>query len=161
MRATRSLAAAAVAGLATTVHAAESTTCYSGVNVFAARGTGEQPPTGLGLSGVHISAILSAIPGSTATVIDYPATYGNTSVPTGVRNGGAQIAAYLDACPSSKIVVMGYSQGAYVMGSVLTGIDLTITPEGTASAYSVAPLAEKYTDQSQLFHPFFFCFLAI
>lgn len=125
-------------------------TCYSGVNMFTARGTGELPPNGLGIEGTHINAVLAAIPDSNATVIDYPATFGNNSVPIGVQNGTRQIEEYLDACPTSKIVVMGYSQGADVMGFVLTGAAFTIAPDGSAQNYTVPPLASKYADQSEL-----------
>jgi len=147
MRTTPSLRAASVlmaAGLAST---AQAVTCYSGVNVFTARGTGEVPPNGLGLSGVHIKAILAAVPDSNATVVEYPASTANYSVPYGVASANSEIAEYLDACPDSKIVIMGYSQGANVMGYVLEGADFKFTPDGTAQNYTVPPLPEKYADQ--------------
>jgi hypothetical protein len=122
-------------------------TCYSGVNIFTARGTGEVPPTGLGIEGTHINAVLDAVPNSVATVIDYPATFGNNSVPAGVMDSNEKIAAYLDACPDSKIIVMGYSQGAIVQGLVLTGTTFSINAEGEAQDYVVPALPQKYVDQ--------------
>lgn len=129
--------------------AAVAAQCYSGVNIFTARGSFEQPPNGLGIEGTHINAVIAAIPGSAATVIDYPATFTNNSVPIGVQNGTRQLTAYLDACPTSKVVVMGYSQGAVTQGYVLTGGSFTIGPDGTAQNYNVPALAAKYANQSK------------
>jgi len=143
MRASQSLGVTAV--LAASLVSAQ--TCYSGVNIFTARGTGEVPPTGLGIEGTHINAVLDAVPNSVATVIDYPATFGNNSVPAGVMDSNEKIAAYLDACPDSKIIVMGYSQGAIVQGLVLTGTTFSINAEGEAQDYVVPALPQKYVDQ--------------
>ncbi|KAF1820559.1 carbohydrate esterase family 5 protein [Dissoconium aciculare CBS 342.82] len=145
MRATQSLGVSAV--LAAGLVSAQAQTCYSGINIFTARGTGEVPPTGLGIEGTHINAVLDAVPNSHATVIEYPATFGNSSVPAGVQDSNEKIAAYLDACPTSKIVVMGYSQGAVVQGLVLTGTSFSINAEGQAEDYTVPPLPQKYVDQ--------------
>jgi hypothetical protein len=128
---------------------AETATCYSGVNIFTARGTGEVPANGLGIEGVHINAVLAAIPNSNAVVVDYPAAISNSSVAIGVQNGTRQIESYLDACPTSKVVIMGYSQGAVVMGDVITGAAFTIGPDGTAQNFTVPPLAAKYDAQGR------------
>lgn len=56
--------------------------------------------------------------------IAYPATIGDDycgSESQGVNNGLSQLSAYADKCPDSKIVLTGYSQGAQLVGDMLSG----------------------------------------
>lgn len=147
MRTTRFATAATALLLSALTGSATAQTCYSGVNIFAARGTGES--AGLGVSVVHINAITDRIPNSNAVAIDYPALFTNNSGPIGAQNGTRQLESYLDACPDSKVVIMGYSQGAIVQGYVLTGANFTIGPDGTATPYYQQPLPDKYANQSK------------
>lgn len=115
-----------------------SSTCYSGVNIIQARGTGEVMQASL--QDVAANATIAAIPGSVLSKVPYPA---NFSLPASSNNGTELMSEmannYHAECPTSKIVLMGYSQGALVLGNVLTG-----------GVGGVPPLDQSVHDQSML-----------
>jgi acetylxylan esterase len=88
-----------------------------GVHVFGARET--TAPPGFGSAGPVVSSIVSAFPGTTSEVINYPACGGQascggasyaSSVIQGVTAVANQVNAFNRQCPSSVLVLVGYSQ---------------------------------------------------
>lgn len=86
--------------------------CASGLQLFIARGTGEDP--GPGATGVLAEAVLDKIPGSAFEAIDYPASEEDPVYFDSVRNGTDAVRegliGYTEACPDGKVAVLGYSQ---------------------------------------------------
>jgi acetylxylan esterase len=90
------------------------------VHVFGARET--TVSAGYGSSATVVNGILSAVSGSTAEAINYPACGGQAScgsvsyaqsVIQGVAAVASQVNAFNTKCPSAKLVLVGYSQVAY------------------------------------------------
>ncbi|KAB5576214.1 acetylxylan esterase 2 [Coniochaeta sp. 2T2.1] len=109
-----------------------SITCATGIHLIVARGSTE--PKGLGRIGVVAGNVTEAIPGSTVTAVDYPATFDAyfQSVNLGVTAMTALIASYITACPSGKIALLGYSQGGQVAMDVVCGTSeklFAVTPD--------------------------------
>lgn len=107
--------------------------------VVTARGTGE-PNKGQLLSPVA-RAIRDALPDQVKTLnLKYPAS-------TDVNEGGTYAARLLldtlnvqaDACPMQRFVLLGYSQGALVIGDVLSA------PEGRLVGGTVGQLSDEAT----------------
>lgn len=97
-------------------------TCYSGVYIIAARGSEEDP--GYGSTASVVNGVLTAIPGSGAIALDYPASVLSPlypdSVTDGINNMISLIRNYVKDC-GGKIVLIGFSQGANVITDVLAG----------------------------------------
>ena len=100
------------------------------VHFITARGTGQ--PTPDNQDNELVPAVCNHVrsqKGKTCGYEDvhYPAAYAFTpqycpdSVTPGVKAALKQINAYAKKCPKSKIVLAGYSQGAEVLGDVLSG----------------------------------------
>lgn len=119
------------------------------VHIIAARGTGERP--GVGAQQSVVTSIQKRLPGSSVEAVDYPAT---TAQPASNNAGNAamtrQITAYAQACPNSKIVLMGYSQGAQVLGDVVSGGGTgTFTGKTDATPPLTSNIASKGTFKVQ------------
>ncbi|KAK5171861.1 uncharacterized protein LTR77_003497 [Saxophila tyrrhenica] len=82
-------------------------------------------PPGYGSAGTVVNLILNAYPGSTAEVLNYPASGSNPtysqSVATGTQNVCNQVSSYASRCPNSKLVLVGYSQGSEIFDNALCG----------------------------------------
>ena len=99
----------------------QSSGCSSGLQMFVARGSLEDP--GQGVEGCITALVQQSIPGSNGVGIDYPANPNAyfTSEPAGVKAMTAAIQNYTQACPNGKYALLGYSQGANVVSDVLGG----------------------------------------
>ncbi|KAK7932286.1 hypothetical protein PG985_002998 [Apiospora marii] len=112
------------------------------VQVFVARGSLEEIP---GRQGKLVDAVCGGMPAGTtcgSTDIQYPATFDAycKSVGSGVDFALKSLEAYAAACPDSKMVLTGYSQGAHLMGDVLSGAGGLI-PNQNCTQATTAPLA--------------------
>jgi len=105
--------------LSTLASSALSQTCYDGVRVLIARGTGE--PQNSSVANLMGRAILASIPDSYSNEIIYPASSDPNGPNIGAANAQSQIYDYARACPEDKIVLIGYSQGAVVVGNAIAG----------------------------------------
>ena len=122
------------------------------VHVFGARET--TAPPGYGTAGAVVSSILSAFPGSTAEVINYPACGGQAScgsvsyansVIQGVSAVASQVNAFNTQCPETFLVLVGYSQGGQIMddaycggGDTNEGLSSTAIPISAAAQKQIA-----------------------
>lgn len=109
-----------------------SITCATGIHLIVARGSTEAK--GLGHIATVAGNVTEAIPGSTVSAVDYPATFDAyfASVNLGVVAMTALISSYVTACPASKIALLGYSQGGQVAMDVVCGTSetlFTVTPD--------------------------------
>lgn len=97
------------------------TACASGVQIFVARGTTEDP--GMGKIRTVAGNVTAAIPGSFVTAVDYPATFDDyaNSVAAGSSGLKALIDGYVSMCPTGKIALLGYSQGAQAVADTICG----------------------------------------
>lgn len=86
------------------------TDCVSGLQMFVARGSNEQP--GLGRLGSLVANITQKIKDSRATAVDYPATFSeyNLSVGNGTSRLRSMVEDYAKKCPNNKMALLGYSQ---------------------------------------------------
>nr|CEG05627.1 unnamed protein product [Fusarium clavum] len=98
-------------------------TCYDGLYMIAARGTGEDQ--GPGVIGKIADAVAERINGSHVTGLSYPATLQEPayeeSESKGVESLQKDLNNYFDKCPDSKVAVFGYSQGGQVATDVFCG----------------------------------------
>jgi len=92
------------------------------VHVISVRASGEPPGEGI------IGLVASAIQASTTKTVSrdsvkYPATLNDylTSSAAGVVALKKQLEDQVEKCPGQKIVLLGYSQGAQIVGDVLSG----------------------------------------
>ncbi|KLU82169.1 hypothetical protein MAPG_01245 [Magnaporthiopsis poae ATCC 64411] len=115
---TTSTSSAATSGPVST---ALPTNCVSGLQIFVARGSNEQP--GLGRMGSLAANITEKIKDSRATAVDYPATFSeyNLSVGNGTSKLRSMVEDYAKMCPNSKMALLGYSQGAQAVGDLVCG----------------------------------------
>lgn len=117
MRPTLALLAGSVAA------ASSGPKCTDGLQVFVARGTGEDP--GVGLSSAFTDGIAKKIKNTNITPIDYPASFDHPSYFESVQNGtDAVIKAvrdYAKKCPNGKMAYLGYSQGAQIGSEAFCG----------------------------------------
>ncbi|KAH9827838.1 carbohydrate esterase family 5 protein [Teratosphaeria destructans] len=92
-----------------------------GAHIIVARASVE--PEGYGIIGEVKDRVLSAVPGSNAEFVVYPATLTNyvNSEDAGVTGMKALVDAYLAKDCGAPIVLMGYSQGAQVVTDYLSG----------------------------------------
>lgn len=125
------------------------------VQVFVARGSLEEIP---GRQGKLVEAVCGDMPAGTtcgSTDIQYPATFDAycKSVGSGVDFALKAVEAYAAACPESKMVLTGYSQGAHLVGDVMSGAGGLI-PNQNCTQARTAPLAaaaaQKGTSPSSL-----------
>lgn len=97
--------------------------CAKGLQMFVARGTGEDP--GVGETGKLVEAIADEIEGSVIEAIDYPAEFLEVNYFLSVSNGTKAVkeslGSYAEACPGHKMAFFGYSQGAQVVSNNLCG----------------------------------------
>ncbi|GAA5902568.1 hypothetical protein JCM6882_009319 [Rhodosporidiobolus microsporus] len=95
--------------------------CATGVHMIVARASTEPP--GEGIIGAVADDVKQQVPGSDSVAVDYPATLSNyaNSEAQGVSAMQDLLEEYAAACPGSKVVLMGYSQGAQVVGDVISG----------------------------------------
>ncbi|KAK8069956.1 Alpha/Beta hydrolase protein [Apiospora phragmitis] len=112
------------------------------IQVFVARGSLEEIP---GRQGKLVDAVCQGLPAGTtcgSTDIQYPATFDVycKSVGSGVSFALKAVEAYAAACPDSKLVLTGYSQGAHLMGDVLSGAGGLI-PNQNCTQAKTKPLA--------------------
>ncbi|KAK7943524.1 acetylxylan esterase precursor [Apiospora aurea] len=112
------------------------------VQVFVARGSLEEIP---GRQGKLVDAVCKDMPAGmtcASTDIQYPATFDAycKSVGSGVAFALKAVEDYAKACPDSKMVLTGYSQGAHLMGDVLSGAGGLI-PNQNCTQAKTAPLA--------------------
>jgi acetylxylan esterase len=112
--------------------------CSSGVYIIAARGSDEDP--GYGSTASVVNGVLSAIPGSAAIALDYPASVLDPLYPDSVTDGiNAMISlieSYVNSC-GGKIVLVGFSQGANVVTDALAGgVDKPAALDPSYAAYS-------------------------
>ncbi|KAK8879154.1 Alpha/Beta hydrolase protein [Apiospora arundinis] len=131
-------AAEAAPSLATKMHMRRQANCTS-VQVFVARGSLEEIP---GRQGKLVDAVCKGLPSCGSTDIQYPATFDAycKSVGSGVAFALNAVETYAKACPNSKIVLTGYSQGAHLMGDVMSGAGGLI-PNQNCTQAKTAPLA--------------------
>ncbi|PPJ58504.1 hypothetical protein CBER1_05621 [Cercospora berteroae] len=91
------------------------------VHIFIARGWNEPYP---GRHEKLVNDICTDVSGLSCGYEDivYPAASSDycNAVSTGSNNGKQQIEAYYAKCPNSKLVLSGYSQGANIIGDILT-----------------------------------------
>lgn len=82
----------------------------NGVGIIVARASTENP--GTGIIGAVADDVVAAVPGSTITAVDYPATLQNyqQSEAQGVAAMTQLVNNFSQNCPGSKMVLMGYSQ---------------------------------------------------
>ncbi|EME81302.1 carbohydrate esterase family 5 protein [Pseudocercospora fijiensis CIRAD86] len=92
------------------------------VHIFIARGWNEPYP---GRQGTLVDDICADLSGLTCdyedVVYDAASTDYCPSVLTGETNGLQQIQSYYAKCPDTKLVVSGYSEGANIIGDILSG----------------------------------------
>ena len=104
--------AVSIALLAAGAAAQNSTTCADGLYIVVARGTGEDP--GTGVTGVIADNIAKQIQGSKVEALDYPATFTDPdyedSEKEGVDDLQKLLTSYHSSCPNGKIAYLGYSQ---------------------------------------------------
>ncbi|KAK8120818.1 hypothetical protein PG999_004938 [Apiospora kogelbergensis] len=131
-------AAQAAPSLATKMHMRRQANCTN-VQVFVARGSLEEIP---GRQGKLVDAVCKDISSCGSTDIQYPATFDAycKSVGSGVAFALNAVETYAKACPNSKIVLTGYSQGAHLMGDVMSGAGGLI-PNQNCTQAKTAPLA--------------------
>jgi predicted esterase len=124
-------------------------TCYKGVYILAARGTGDPPndPTNrksTGQPGMVANMINASISDSAVVAVEYRATANfdyDASVVEGINDAKSKVQAYVDTCGSaSRVVLLGWSQGGNVMTDLLAGGSKPNQP---------AVLAEKYRKNSK------------
>lgn len=88
------------------------TTCHDGLYILVARGTNEDP--GTGLFGDIADELADRIPGSEVLGLDYPASLTDPIYIRSVREGGEAmkdaVEGYHEECPDGQIVLLGYSQ---------------------------------------------------
>ncbi|KAJ7157426.1 putative acetyl xylan esterase [Mycena filopes] len=122
------------------------------VHIFGARET--TAPPGYGTAGSVVSSIISAFPGATGEVINYPACGGQSScggasyassATQGVAAVASQVNAFNTKCPNSVLVLVGYSQGGQIMddaycggGDTNEGITNTAIPISAAAQKKIA-----------------------
>lgn len=118
-------------------------TCSAGVHIIHARGSTQSQEGDATLPVVE--RLLSAIPGSSESDVDYPAVivsdtdFYSTSVADGIDNLISQIESYVDACgDESRIVLLGFSQGGNVISSALAG--------GLVHPVPLSPSYKKYSE---------------
>ncbi|KAL8297641.1 hypothetical protein RB597_007278 [Gaeumannomyces tritici] len=126
-------------GVTGSVPTAAPTNCVDGLQIFVARGSGEQP--GLGRIGVVAGNITQKIKDSRVTAVDYPATFTeyNASVGNGTSRLKSLIEDYAKNCPNNKMALLGYSQGAQAVGDLICGT----SSEGFPSTPKVDSRYEK------------------
>ncbi|KAL8408623.1 hypothetical protein RB594_007171 [Gaeumannomyces avenae] len=119
--ATTSTSSTSSTGVTGSVPTAAPTNCVDGLQIFVARGSGEQP--GLGRIGVVAGNITQKIKDSRVTAVDYPATLVeyNASVGNGTSRLKSLVEDYAKKCPNNKMALLGYSQGAQAVGDVICG----------------------------------------
>jgi hypothetical protein len=87
-------------------------TCYDGLLMIAARGTGEDK--GTGVIGKIADAVAERINGSHVLGLSYPATLQSPdyedSESQGVKTLKGMLDSYFSKCPENKVAVFGYSQ---------------------------------------------------
>jgi len=100
-----------------------SSSCVDGLFMIVARGTNEEP--GTGVTGLITERIADRIKDSDIVALDYPATFTDPLYTDSVNDGTKEMAAaiknYTDSCPDGKLAVFGYSQGAHVASNVFCG----------------------------------------
>ncbi|KAJ7162005.1 putative acetyl xylan esterase [Mycena crocata] len=122
------------------------------VHIFGARET--TAPPGYGTAGSVVSSIISAFPGATGEVINYPACGGQAScgsvsyansVIQGVSAVANQVNAFNTNCPNTVLVLVGYSQGGQIMddaycggGDTNEGLGSTAIPISLAAQKKIA-----------------------
>ncbi|KAJ7718232.1 putative acetyl xylan esterase [Mycena metata] len=98
------------------------------VHVFGARET--TAPPGYGTAASVVSSIISAFPGATGEVINYPACGGQascgdvsyaSSVIQGVTAVTNQVNTFNSKCPNTVLVLVGYSQGGQIFDDAYCG----------------------------------------
>ncbi|KAF5364539.1 hypothetical protein D9757_011335 [Collybiopsis confluens] len=119
------------------------------VHIFGARET--TAPPGYGTAGSVVSSIISAFPGATGEVINYPACGGQStcggvsyasSAVQGVAAVANQVNSFNSQCPNAVLVLVGYSQGGQIMDDAYCGGG--DTNEGlTNTAIPISAAAQK------------------
>ncbi|KAJ7083489.1 cutinase-domain-containing protein [Mycena epipterygia] len=119
------------------------------VHIFGARET--TAPPGYGTAGSVVSSIISAFPGATGEVINYPACGGQascgdvsyaSSAVQGVAAVANQVNTFNSQCPNTVLVLVGYSQGGQIMDDAYCGGG--DTNEGlTSTAIPISAAAQK------------------
>lgn len=111
MRGTTFQTIASVAALATGAIAAD-LKCVKGLHIIVARGTTEEP--GTGITGMVADEIAGKISDSQVLALDYPASFTDPDYVDSEGEGATmmkkQILDYHKACPDGKMALMGYSQ---------------------------------------------------
>ena len=106
------------------------------VHIFGARET--TAPPGYGTAGAVVNSVISAFPGATGEVINYPACGGQASCGSvsyassavqGVAAVASQVNAFNTKCPNSVLVLVGYSQVCHDQ-SLTSGKELSMTSTG-------------------------------
>lgn len=103
--------------------------CADGLYMIVARGTGEDPDPGTGVTGNLTSKIADRIENSTVIGLDYPAGWAGEvgdddffkSVVLGYKVMKETMENYSVACPGHPIAAFGYSQGAQVLSDAVCG----------------------------------------
>ncbi|KAJ7471834.1 putative acetyl xylan esterase [Mycena latifolia] len=122
------------------------------VHIFGARET--TAPPGYGTAGSVVSSIISAFPGATGEVINYPACGGQASCGSvsyassavqGVAAVANQVNSFNSQCPNAVLVLVGYSQGGQIMddaycggGDTNEGLSSTAIPISAAAQKKIA-----------------------
>ncbi|KAJ7640165.1 putative acetyl xylan esterase [Mycena rosella] len=122
------------------------------VHIFGARET--TAPPGYGTAASVVSSIISAFPGATGEVINYPACGGQascggvsyaSSAVQGVAAVASQVNAFNSQCPNAVLVLVGYSQGGQIMddaycggGDTNEGLSSTAIPISAAAQKKIA-----------------------
>ncbi|KAJ7718231.1 putative acetyl xylan esterase [Mycena metata] len=122
------------------------------VHVFGARET--TAPPGYGTAASVVASIISAFPGATGEVINYPACGGQascgdvsyaSSVIQGVTAVTNQVNTFNSKCPNTVLVLVGYSQGGQIFddaycggGDTNEGLSNTAIPISAAAQKKIA-----------------------
>ncbi|KAJ7045272.1 putative acetyl xylan esterase [Mycena alexandri] len=122
------------------------------VHVFGARET--TAPPGYGTAASVVASIISAFPGATGEVINYPACGGQascgdvsyaSSAVQGVAAVANQVNSFNSQCPNTVLVLVGYSQGGQIMddaycggGDTNEGLSSTAIPISAAAQKKIA-----------------------
>lgn len=109
----RVLAAVLLGAVAVTAQeSTNSSTCHDGLYIIVARGTNEDPGTGLFTE--IADELADRVPGSEVLGLDYPAALADPLYTGSVREGAEEmkdvVEEYYDECPDGRIVILGYSQ---------------------------------------------------
>ncbi|VUC37992.1 unnamed protein product [Clonostachys rosea] len=116
--------------------------CSGGLQILLARGTGERLNSSI--ASRVAEGIMSRIPNSNLTSLDYPATFTNppytSSVADGVDLLKNTLNSYHSTCPDGKIAVIGYSQGAQVSTYAFCGGNGTETVSAEVTKNVIAIL---------------------